>query len=290
MNQRVKKKLVIIILIGAAIVFSGCSLVEKGQQTRALFSWKASEVLEGHTEIFETMKKHQLNTLYQEVSEELEEKDVLDFLVEAKKEKIDVYMLAGSPDWALDESGESMHRQLNRVLEINSKAGENQGIKGVLFDVEPYLLETWEEQSSEEIMDTFVKSMKKVYEKAKKNGLEMIICIPYFYDNLGFSEQLEDLIRSGCGSVAIMNYYQGKEYENIQLEVELADKYEKGIINIYELQAAGKHDLKDKNTYHEEGIKAVEENFKELQEKLSGKDISIAFHEYRALKELLGSE
>lgn len=290
MNFKVMNKLFITILMSMGILLGGCRGQEAVKETRALFSWKDSEVLEGRTQLFTTMKEQKLNTLYQRFSGELRKEDIQDFLVEAAKNKIDVYLLDGSPEWAMEEEGESMCRQVEKALEIKQAAEENQGVKGILFDVEPYLLEEWDKQGPQKIMDNFVKGMKVAYKKAKDSDLEVILCIPYFYDDLGVSKQLEDLIESGCDSVAIMNYYQGKEYKNIKREAELAFEYKKKLINIYELQAPGKHGLKDKNTYYEEGIIAVEENFAALRAAFRRKDISIAFHEYEALKEVAGRE
>lgn len=290
MAFKVINKLFIIILMGVGIFLVACSQQEAVQGTRAIFSWKKSEVFEGRTELFLTMKNLELNTLYQEFSKELREDDIIEFLGDAAKKQIDVYLLAGSPEWALEEDGESMYHQVERAIEINRGGGKNQGVKGILFDVEPYLLEEWDKQESQKIMDNFVKGMKIAYEKAQDSGLEVIICMPYFYDDLGVSKQLEALIEEGCDSVAIMNYYQGKEYEHIKTEASLAAKYGKKLINIYELQAPGKYGLKDKNTYYEEGIKSVEENFDSLQAAFDGQDISVALHEYKALKEVLERE
>lgn len=290
MNFKRKIRLFIVILTGIGILLGGCGQQKVVQEVRGLFSWKSSEVLEGRTQLFATMKELQLNTLYQGFSKELQEDDILDFLKEAAKKRIDVYLLTGSPEWALQEDGESMCRRVEKALEINRAAEENQGVKGILFDVEPYLLEEWDKQGSNEVMDKFVKNVEIAYQKAKDNDLEVILCIPYFYDDLGVSKQLEALIKSGCDSAAIMNYYQGKEYENIKKEAALAAKYGKKLINIYELQDPGKNGLKDENSYYEEGIKAVEENFVTLRAAFLENDISIAFHEYKALREVKGRE
>lgn len=285
MNIKLKNRLFIVTLMVTVILLWGCSSQEAEVETRALFSWKDSEVAEGRSQLFSTMKELKLNTLYQGFSEELKEDEIKNFLVEASREKIDVYLLTGDPEWALDKEREVMSSKVENVLKINDGVVENPGLKGILFDVEPYLLEEWDKQDRQEIMDNFVEEMKKAYKKAHDNGLEVILCIPYFYDDLGVSKQLEELIESGCDSVAIMNYYQGKEYENIKGEAILAAKYGKKIINIYELQAPGKYGLKDKNTYYEEGINAVEENFDSVQAAFHQDDISIAFHDYKALKE-----
>lgn len=290
MKLKIINGLFIIILICMGVFINGCSGKESFKESRGLFSWKNFEVSEGHNELFKTMKEFKLNTLYQEFSEDLREDDIKDFLVEAEKEKIDVYLLTGSPEWALDKAGESMCRRVEKAIKINKAVKEDQGVKGILIDVEPYLLKEWDKKSRQKIMNTFVKGMQKTYEKARESGLEVVLCIPYFYDDLGVTKQLEDLIESSCDSVAIMNYYQGKEYENIKREAKLAEECRKKIINVYEMKAPGTHDLKDKNTYYEEGIKAVEENFAALREAFHSQDISLAFHDYSALKEVAERE
>lgn len=278
------------VLVGSLLFIGGCSRLGVKQEGRALFSWKAFEVLEGRMELFETMKAHKLNTLYQVFSSKLEEDDIISFLEEAAEDNINVYFLEGSPEWALEEEVESMCLSVDRALEINGQAGEAKGVKGILFDVEPYLLEEWEERGPKEVMNSFVKGMKTAYQKAHEGGLEVIVCIPYFYENLGVSEQMEALIKSCSDSVAVMNYYQEKEIEHLKTEAELSDRYGKKLINIYELQAPGEHGLKDDNTYYEEGMEGVEENFASLRKTFSGQNISIAIHEYKALLEVTGRE
>lgn len=287
LEGKINSKLFAIILMILSVMLGKFILQKDGQETRALFSWKDYVVLEGQTELFDVMRELKLNTVYQSFSKRNNKEDILAFLEEASNNKIDVYFLAGSPEWALEEEAESMCYNIDKIIEINKDISRDKHIKGILFDIEPYLLEEWNNENSEEIMKHFVKNMEIAYKKANDMGMEVIVCIPYFYDDFELSNYVENLISSACDKVAIMNYYQGKEYENIQMEVEIIKKYEKSLINIYELQPPGKYGLIDRNTYYEEGIEAVEKNFKELQKYFSGQDISIAFHEYEALKEVM---
>ncbi len=279
----------IIVLIG--VLLTGCSEKEEESNIRALFSWKQSAVLNEREILFSTMKECKLNTLYQEFSSELKEEEIITFLEEASKEQIDIYLLTGSPEWALEEDGASMIRQIKKVLTMNDHVSDKEIVKGVLFDVEPYLLEEWDTLGNQQVMDRYVKGMQAVYQEAKDSGLEVILCIPYFYDNKGVSKQLESLIRSSCDRIAIMNYYRGKEKENIEFEVSLAAKYKKKVINIYELQAPGQYDLQDVNTYYQEGIYAVEANYNAVRAAYrESTDIALAFHHFEALKEVMKRE
>ena len=279
--------MILILLLGISFTISSCA---NNIEPRSLFSWSDNEVLDGSKELFITMKNVNLNTLYQNFSGKLTIKNIELFLTEAKKQHIRVSLLDGDPKWALNEDGDQMIRTINRVIEINKELNKEIRIKSIIFDIEPYLLKEWDEKNREEIMNSFIKGIKAAYKIANNNNLEVIICIPYFYDNMGLNKQLEEIIESGSDGVAIMNYMKSKEVGNISTEVEFADKYEKKVINIYELQAPGQHGLKDKNTYYKDGIESVEKSFKVILEQFSGKDISIAFHEYKALKDVLERE
>jgi len=273
------------------IILSGCSLNNASQGTRGLFSWKNSEVLEGRGELFETMKELELNTVYQSFSEDLKDEDILNFLKEAADKSLQVYLLTGSPEWALEKDGKTMIDEVEKAIKINEGVESDQKVKGVLFDVEPYLLDQWDNKKKrKEIMEQFIKNMKISYKKAHDNSLEVIACIPYYYDEVGFSSQVEELVKSGCDTLAIMNYYQEKEYEHIKKEGALVKEYGKNLINIYEMKAPGGHGLIDKNTYFEEGITSVEENFISLKKAFGNMKLSIAFHDYPALKEVMERE
>ena len=285
-KYKVSKKLVLFVLV-LGIISILFLKSKNSQEIRGLFSWKSDEVIEGSTQLFETMEDFKLNTLYQQFSRKIEEEEIIRFLENAKERNIEVFLLDGNPKWALDKDGKSMIKVVDRVIKINKGLDEKDWIKSIVFDVEPYLLDEWNEESKEGIMDSFISGMKAVYEKASASKLEVIVCIPYYYDTIGLDNQLEELIKTGSDSIAIMNYFRENEVNHIEQEVEFADKYGKKIINIYELQAPGEYGLKDINTYYNEGISAAEKSFKKIRNELNGKDISIAFHEYRALKEIL---
>lgn len=272
------------------IIVLGFTLNKKDLEGRALFSWSSYEVTEGRTELFQTMEKLKLNALYQHFSTELQQEDIEQFLLDAADKEIKISLLTGDASWALDKEAENMIHTIERVVQINSNLDERERIKSIVFDVEPYLLEEWDEETSEEIMDNFVRGAKIAYNKANENELEVIVCIPYYYDKIGHSKQLEELIRLGSDSIAVMNYYKNKEANHIKEEVALADKYGKTVINIYELQAPGQYGLEDENTYYNDGVAAIEKNFTNIKEEYYGKDIIIAFHEYNALKEVLERE
>lgn len=176
------------------------------------------------------------------------------------------------------------------MIQSIEKASQYQPfLQGIVLDIEPHTLKEFKE-NPKAVMTSFVKCLKVTYAFAKQKSLTVIVCLPYYYDTLGFTAELETIIRKAADEVAVMNYYRDKEIEHIQTEAKLCSRYGKPIHTIYELQPPGKHGLTDQNTYYNQGLQAVSKNFKKIQAVYTKQDIRHSFHEYRFFKELAERE
>ncbi|MCR1839178.1 hypothetical protein [Murimonas intestini] len=287
-----RKKICIIcvqcLLLSIASFLSGCTN-QWEEFDSILFSWKKDVFEDKRENLFKTMDRQGLSVLYQAFPSE-PDMDILQiFLEDAGNHGIGVYYLSGDPQWSLDESGQNQIRKIEAAAEINKCLTREAALKGIVFDIEPYLLDEWKDNKTE-IMDSFVSGMKAAYTEAGKHGLKVILCIPYYYDSSGLEKQLETMISSCCDGVAVMNYYRGKEIEHISTEAEMAEKYGKELVNIYEMQPPGEHGLVEMNTYFNEGIEKMKENFRELRNKYRKQPVSMALHDYEALREAMEIE
>ena len=159
-----------------------------------------------------------------------------------------IYVLAGDPSWRADN--------MQKVVD----EAEEKRADGVLFDIEnDYSLLA----SDLALLDS---------------SLPIYVCIPFWLD-----EDIQDGIIKEADGVVAMNYSKGNERENIQKTIEMADEYGKTILTAYELQPVGEYGLEDYNTYHEDGLQAVEENYKE---QFSGTDVGIAYHNLDMMRKL----
>lgn len=267
-----------------------------------LFSWSAETVNKTDGELFQLMQQEGLNVLYQNISSKNSRQEQMSVFVESAMEKgITVYYLTGDASWGLDPDGERLceavkdavayNRRIKRKFLARREADGKQWstipqLAGIVFDVEPYTLKEWDENPGK-VMDSFVSGMKEAYALAQDYGLKVIVCIPFHYDNKGQQKGLEELIKDGCDSIAVMNYYRGAEVKNITTEAALAKKYGKELINIYELQKADGSGVKEINTYYNSGLTALEKSYCSVLEAYPDQTISIAYHDYKALKEVL---
>lgn len=288
-----------------AVTLLACLVRPAGASASAagLFSWKAATVNKTDGQLFSTMEQAGLNTLYQNFSSKTSRQaHMAAFLESAMERGITVYQLTGDPSWALDAEGARLCEAVEEAAAYNRRVErkflslrEEDGkawdavprLAGIVFDVEPYLLDAWDEDPGK-VMDSFVSGMKRAYALAKENSLEVVLCIPWFYDTQGLTTGLRRLVRDCCDSVLVMNYYRGAEIGHIAAEAELAAAHGKGLITAYELQKADGQQVLEANTYYSEGLDAVRENFTALQ--AAYQDISMALYDYRALEEVLADE
>lgn len=273
--------------------------------TAGLFSWKAAAVNKTDGQLFSTMKQAGLNTLYQTFSSKTSRQaHMTAFLEAAMDQGITVYQLTGDPSWALDAEGARLCEAVEEAASYNRRVErkflslrEEDGkawdavprLAGIVFDVEPYALDSWDEDPGK-IMDSFVSGMKRAYTLAQENNLEVILCIPWFYDTQGLTKGLRRLVRDCCDSVLVMNYYRGAEIGHIAAEAELAAAHGKGLITAYELQKADGKQIQEANTYYSVGLDAVRDNFSALRTAYPDQELSMALHDYRALEEVLANE
>lgn len=252
-----------------------------------LFCWE-KDVLEEkdlREKLFFVMRQYHMDQLYQYIPAGMSPEELSPFFEAASREDVDVYLLTGAPEWAFDETGGKLRQALWQADDIRQRASGGDAVKGVMADVEPYLLEDWEDDP-EAIMRSYVASMKTARQAADDSGLFLYACIPYYYDALDLTAFLNDLIQNGCHGVAVMNYYRDHEADHLSFECGLAKMYKKPLINIYELQAPGKYGLTEKNTYYSLGMKKVWESYRQLKRSLPFSGLSYAIHDYRALLEV----
>lgn len=276
-------------ILSVCICMGSVKKEEEAEPDRMLFSWYKSAITKESDKLFSTMKELKANKLYQYFPASLKDEEVVEFLTKAKEEGIEVFLLTGEREWAFDGNGKAQIAILEKIERLNALVPQDAGIKGVVYDVEPYLMEEWETEA-DQIMRTYLHAMKKTHDEAQKKGLCMVACIPYHFDTKGYEYELKELIKDGCDEVAVMNYYRKQEIALIKTEASYAKKYNKPITSIYEFKPVGVHGLVSENTYNRKGVKAAVENFEELRKKYSGQQVNMGYHDYEDIKEVMKRE
>lgn len=275
----------------ALLLAAACGAQTEEQSAFGLFSWD-SEVtsVEEADDLERCMDRCGVTSVYQEFDREsLETGEASGFVSRMGRKAVKVYALMGQAEWAYEENGDSLIGRIKTVAAYNKQQPDKARLAGVMVDVEPYLLDEWDEgeDARRELMEGYLSCVKSAYACASQNGLEFWACIPTFYDSTNV-DILEQLIAGGCTGVAVMNYNRTDEYMQMAKEVGYAREYGKGVVCIYELQEPGKHDLEEINTYANAGLDALWDSACRLDRQFGYQRLEFAYHYYKPLKKLLG--
>lgn len=216
-------------------------------------------------DLYKTTEQLKLTTLYQEFSSDFLMAGDSIFIGKMKNSGIEVYHLCGDPSWALDNQAESMIKQIDNLLFFNTIA--EYPISGIVFDVEPYILEDY----TIDDLNQYVDNIKKTYKYAQSNQLYMVVVIPYWLEQKG-DQLLSDIIEHGCDEVSVMNYYTSKTAEHIAEELDLASKSNKWINTIYELN------FEQENTF--KNFKEIQTDFNAMYHQYDYEKLGIAYHHF----------
>lgn len=290
-----KNKIIAFFFFFAAVIaVAGIVFIsrEKEQENPiyGIFSWNVEAIQQKEQENWSRcIRESSTQEIYQEIPMEMLKEKTTEYFIEyMSKENVKVYALVGQASWGRNSEGTELIKQIKAIAKYNANVGKNAKICGVMVDVEPYLLEEWDEgeESREHLMEQYYSGMRKAYECSEEYGIQFLVCIPTFYDVTN-EDILEKLASKACDGLAVMNYNREDEYGQIEAEAELAQKYEKRLICIYELQEAGKHDLQEINTYAGEGLKKLWASADRLKEKINYDGFTFAYHYYEPLKKML---
>lgn len=285
---------VVLVLLFLGGRFWGNQQGERYDQAReriletSVFSWESTYMEEENEEaLAAALDKLDCSVIFQNF-EGVPDQLTKEFLRRRKQSGQAVYALAGAAEYALEKDAGSMIKEIDRIAEINKQLSGGVRIEGLVLDVEPYTLEQWD-KDSKDVMITYVMNVKMAYAHAKKQKLVLYLCIPNFYDRTGYEKQLENLIAEGCDGIAIMNYNKADEAGQIETEIRLAQQYEKGVINITELQRPGVWDLTSENTYYEDGMDAVRESWDRLQKAYPDAKLGFSYHYLEPAMEIMSN-
>lgn len=254
-----------------------------------MFEWDESSILRIE-EALDLVSRLGITHWYQEIEfSDLDSQELSAFIEAMTETNVEVYALAGAKEWGYESDGASLIAYMENVRRYNEEVASEQRIKGIMADVEPYILKDWEENKQAN-METYVSGMVKAHEWAEDNSLLLIVCIPRHYDDQGLVEQLETLISMGCDEVAVMDYECGMEVERIETEALLAIRYGKPLHCILEFQEVGKHGLTENKTYYNKGIEAAREVWRQVDAAFGEAELIRDYHWTEPIWDMLERE
>lgn len=223
-------------------------------ENRVLLSFIPDRFSERQQDIVDLMNKYKLNTLYQAL--DLDDIDSIKKFQESYN--VNLYVTNGTGHW----SRSIVKDYINKISSVNEVLDRD--IKGFVFytnTFNPELNETLEE-STQSWIDFYIDVLKEAKAAAEGTGLEIVACISGKIDDYGYSDRL-DTIMENCDRV-IVKCEKGNELDAIKTEYLIAEKYNKDIIEMFDVQGVPEDEiLKERllytiyDSYHDEGIEEM---------------------------------
>ena len=235
-----------------------------------LYSWKYQDI--DTKEQINIIRNYSINNLFQDFNDEFFKDSDDQYFKKLHSMGVNVYHLTGDSSWGTDKSLIRIKEEIDKVVSFNNKYQYK--IKGIVFDIEPYISERVSKFSSEDFK-IYVDIIKETYKLMKDNNLELIICIPYWFDKIDIN-LLEELIINTDG-IEVMNYDCHNTKENIKEEIFLATKYNKKISSIYEI------DFSDKDKFS--SYDGIDSDFKDMLNYYDYNKFDMSYHHYSKMKD-----
>ncbi len=235
-------------------------------------------------EDIQCLVSNNITEIYQYLKPEYTDEEIVSFLGRMSDKGIDVYILDGEPSWSYQENFRYAEAVIDRIAYINNYVSRRERILGVVYDIEPYVLDKWH-SAPQLIMDEYIENMKALRDKIERRSynIEMCVCVPYSFDLMGYQEHLHSLIDSS-DQVLVLNYNKANEIEDIRTEMEMAYELGKRIVTVYELQPGLLSQTNNSVTYYKDGLGAIKTSYDNMLSAYDGNKLGIAYHTLNYLK------
>ncbi len=297
--------------IASGLALLLCSLPASvlAKASRAFWTWEAEsyamvESPEVAEEAIAYLKTQHIDTLYLYADEFKGRNLIVDqpqlyhaFIARMHGQGMKVYALLGSAylnteNYVLPSHRAEAEAMFRRVVEYNAAAPEDARFDGANLDIEPHILDQWDDDTREDLLVGFLDMSDALMRIKREHGATLAVgpAIPFWLDGIelewkGRRRPVSEHTIDVYDYVALMDYRDKAEgrdsiLSHAQSEIAYANKVGKKVVIGLEVSS---NDI-DKVTFHEEGPKVFEQEVAKVERALGGEPsfAGFAIHHYRA--------
>ncbi|MBY0052836.1 hypothetical protein H7K32_14360 [Brevibacillus agri] len=270
----------------------GFSPAEK--KSKATWIWQSEIIGDEKWEILEFCKSNEINLIYLRIEMNKPFDYYRAFIREANAMGVEVHAVAGHPAWALKSNEKRMMNIVKWVKNYNLEAAEDERIRGIQLDIEPYLLPFWETDRERIIREWQANVQAFTSEVKKQPELVASVALAFWLDDIPVpgeqSVSVSQWMIEQFDTVCIMAYRDTLSGKNgilalVEDELKEADKLGTRVMIAVNMKKLGD----DHASFAEEGVEEMNRQLALLPEKLGDHPSysGIAIHDYRYWKEAL---
>ncbi|MGM0711854.1 hypothetical protein ACWKW1_06590 [Brevibacillus parabrevis] len=268
----------------------GFSPAEK--KSKATWIWQSEMIGDEKREILAFCQENEINLIYLRIEMNKPFDYYQAFIREASALGIEVHAVAGHPAWALASNEKRMLNIVKWVKAYNLEATDQERIRGIQLDIEPYLLPFWD-TDRERVLREWQANMQAFAREVKRQpDLVASAAIAFWLDDISMPDQKDVFVSEWMieqfDTVCIMAYRDTLAGNNgilalVEDELREADKLGKRVMVAVNMKKLSD----DHASFAEEGAAEMNRQLALLPEKLGDHPSfsGVAIHDYRHWKE-----
>ena len=263
--------------------------VKKGN---SMYSWQDFPMMDANIDAtIQTLKELNVTTLYHSFLEsDFTNGNAARIVSKMSLNGIQVYHMMGSPAWYT--SKDYVVPDIDKVYNYNNSVqSASELITGIVFDIEPYLLDEFLNDQIAGFIQ-YSDTMIDISNYMRARDLKTVIAIPFWYDvyttdNVSFTEDENARARVAFGNLmksvdmtSVMNYTKDGMVENIRGEVEIAKEYNANIESIIEFHRPAGNDVPESVTVwvEDDPLQYTASRWNEMAEEYHYGNLTFSYH------------
>ncbi|MYL51835.1 hypothetical protein GLW08_00635 [Pontibacillus yanchengensis] len=142
--------------------------------------WDSNSVAETPDQTIDFLTRHHVNHIYLHYNPLVEEHYPY-FITKATENNMTVHALMGAPHWGLEVNIPEGKHRMDRVMEYNNNAPENGKFVGIHLDIEPHVLDEWD-QDRTDMIQQWSNASQQYVQYARDNGFIVGSDLPFWTD------------------------------------------------------------------------------------------------------------
>ncbi|MGW8822287.1 hypothetical protein ACWGNU_09195 [Paenibacillus lautus] len=290
-------RLLALCLAGGLLLLSSLSLhpdaAEAKPSQKATWFWDTPQIKDSADDILSFAGSQGVNVLYLQMNRDVRPEYYRSFIRQAGVQGIEVHVLGGAPNWALESERLRLETFIQWTAEYQASAAPNERFTGIHVDIEPHVLAEWKTNQSS-VVKQWQASVRYLVDEAHKLNLPIGSDMTFWLHTYQLPDQSMSISRwmiKQFDQIVIMAYRDQADniYNLAATELKEADELGKEALIAVETKSSNEGAY---ITFFEEGTAYMEEQLSKVCTKAEKHPSfsGFAIHDYRYWKELHDSD
>ncbi|HAF99163.1 hypothetical protein [Paenibacillus lactis] len=259
---------------------------------KATWLWHTSMIQSSADDIIGFASRQGVNLIYLQMNQDVRPEHYRKFIRLAGENGIQVHVLGGASNWALESERHRIDTFLNWTAEYQADAAPEERFTGIHVDIEPHTLPQWK-TDRDWLVEQWQSNVRYLVSRAHCLDLPVGADITFWLHTYSLPDQSMTISRWMIGQfdqIAIMAYRDtaANIYNLAAAELKEADALGKEALIAVETKSSNEGEF---ITFYEEGVSFMEEQLLKV-DAMAGSHSSfsgVAIHEYRSWRALYES-